>query len=147
MSKTRILCHVVFSTHNRHKTLNPECKRDLYGFIYSVFKRHKCWVERINGIADHIHILFDLNPTVSLSDLMKELKGSSSRWLRGNSEFPYFQGWGKGYFAVSVSPESIEKVKEYIILQEAHHKTGNFYEEIAYLIKLYGMEWYPDEWD
>lgn len=101
----------------------------------------------MNGMEDHIHILFDLHPTISLSVLMKEIKALSSQWLNKNPDFRFFRGWGKGYFAVSVSPEVKENVINYIISQETHHSKGDYRAEIENLIHQYGMEWYPDEWN
>lgn len=147
MSKTLIICHIVFCTKFREKSINPEYDRDLYAFICQIFKENKCWVHRINGASDHIHILLNLNPTIALADLMREVKASSSQWLKKNPDFRFFRGWGKGYFAVSVNPDNIEHVKQYIINQKDHHRSGGFEKEIEFLINHFGLDWFPDEWN
>ena len=105
-----------------------------------------CWVYRIGGMPDHIHILFDLNPTVSMAEVMKTLKQNSSIWLTNNSDFSRFRGWGEGYFAVSVSPGEKEGIRQYIINQKSHHRREDILGELERLIRIYEMEWYPDDW-
>ena len=56
------------------KYLNPDCDRELYAFLFSVLKKHNCFTYRINGMADHIHLLFDLNSTMSISEIVKHLE-------------------------------------------------------------------------
>ena len=146
MSKTKILCHIVFGTKGRRPTINNENKRLLYSYILSILKREKCWLHRLNGIEDHLHMLIDLHPAKSLAMLMKEVKASTSHWMRNNSNFYKFDGWGSGYFAVSVSPENKEGVLNYIKNQEIHHQGQDYLSEIEYIIKCYEMEWYPDDW-
>ena len=147
MSKTLIICHVVFATKHRKKSLNPDSTRELYAVLYHLLKKEKCWTYRINGMADHIHIVFDLNPALPLAELIKKLKWGSNKWLSLNADFPGFDGWGKGYFAVSVSPQDKEGVIEYVKNQQQHHSTGDFMAEIENLIKLYEMDWFPDDWE
>lgn len=147
MSKTSVICHVVFTTKHRRKAINPNYKRELYSVIFEMMKREKCWTYRINGMSDHIHMLFDLNPSVAMADLIKKIKWGSNKWLSNNVNFPNFDGWGKGYFAVSVTPTEKDNVIEYIKGQESHHSKGDFMAEIENLIKLYEMDWFPDDWD
>ena len=145
MSKTRIICHIVFATKAREKSINPEYKRDLYKYIYGIIKNHKCFTKRINGMSDHVHILLDLSPSIALSDLMEKIKSSSSLWLKSNPNFKKFKGWGRGYYAESIGREGEAACYTYICNQEVHHKDHSLSEELEYLIKSIGMEWYPDE--
>lgn len=147
MSKTLILCHIVFATKNRNKSITRGYERDLYAFLYDTIKQSKCWTYRINGMEDHIHILLDLNPTVSLSDLMKRIKWNSSKWLRGNPNFLRFNGWGEGYFAVSISPNERDGVVKYIMNQKEHHLKDSFMSEIETLVNAAELKWYPDDWE
>ena len=94
MIKNLCLLHVVFATKRREMTITEENKRELYAYIFGLLKNHKCYTYRINGIANHIHILFDLNPTIALSDIIREIKLSTNKWIRLNAgKFPYFWSW------------------------------------------------------
>lgn len=74
MSKVKATYHIVFGTKNRQQTITPEYRKDLYAYIYGILKQNSCHVHRINGMAEHIHILFDLNPMKALSEVVKSIK-------------------------------------------------------------------------
>ena len=146
MSKTNIIIHFVFGTKNRKRVILSENCRELYKYIYGILTNLECHIIRINGIEDHVHILTEINPSISIADIMKKVKQASSHWLKQNILFPDFNGWGRGYFAVSVSPEHKEDVRQYIINQEIHHKGIEYVDELQSMILGHGMEWYDDEW-
>lgn len=146
MSKVCILCHVVFGTKNRERTINPERKRELYNYFYGILNKKKCLVSRINGMEDHVHLLFELHPSVALADIVKILKQGSSNWIRKEWVFPMFRGWGNGYFAASIGMDGKEACRQYIMNQELHHKKCGYKEELQNALKSMGMEWYDDEW-
>ena len=143
MSTTRITCHIVFATKNRRPTIINEHKRELYAYIYGIIQNKKCTLIRMNGMADHIHLLVDIHPSVSVSELVKAIKQASSIWLKGNPNFPTFECWGEGYFAVSVGNDGIEACKNYIITQEEHHCKNDFLDELKSISKQYGLDWLP----
>ena len=146
MSKTQIICHFVFGTHRRRGTLIKERRRELYKYIYGILNNLGCYLIRINGIEDHVHILTEVNPSIAVSDIMKKVKQSSSHWIKENRIFPEFDGWGKGYFAVSVSPKDKEICRQYILNQEEHHKSSEYVSELKSMIEDLGLQWYEEEW-
>lgn len=97
-------------------------------------------------MADHIHVLFDLSPTVALADIVKSIKQSSSQWLKTNQNFPHFQGWGRGYYGFTLSAEHIESAINYIKNQQTHHITYGFLQEMRGIAEREGFEWYEDDW-
>lgn len=92
MSKTCILCHIVFATKQRQMVIVPENKRRLYAYL-GIINDRGCRALRIGGIENHVHLLIDLHPSIALAHLVKVLKQSSSNWLRTNNLFPWFRGW------------------------------------------------------
>ena len=141
MSKVVSLHHVVINTKNRHMTINVEHAEDMYRFITSIVKRNECFLCRIGGIENHIHMLVDLAPTVSLSHLVWDIKRSSSEWAKRCGLFPEFVGWGKEYGAFSVSNSHRDAVIRYIIGQREHHKQVNYDDEYRRLAERNGVEW------
>ncbi len=141
MSKVCALYHIVFCTAKREMTLSLEHLPDLYKFITSIIKENNCKLIRIGGIQNHVHILIDLNPAVSLSSLMQTVKGTSSSFLRRNPKFPWFGGWAKEYFACSVSPDRKNTVIEYIRNQQTHHLGSTFDNEILSFYKYAHLEY------
>ena len=117
---------MVFGTKSREYTLEKEKRRELYKYIYGILNNQNCHLIRINGIEDHIHLLFETPPTTAVADIVKKIKQSSAHWLKETRLLPHFDGWGRGYFAVTVSPGDVEPCKNYIINQEEHHKGKRF---------------------
>jgi len=87
---TQIFYHIVFSTKNRERTLNSQRREELYRYIWGIFKNRKCVLYRINGTEDHLHILCDLHPMVSLAGLVKGIKVASGKWIKNKGAFPKF---------------------------------------------------------
>lgn len=97
-------------------------------------------------MEDHVHLLVDVAPTIAIADLLKSIKWGSSKWIKETHIFPYFEGWGKGYFAVSISPGDKESCGRYIKNQELHHRGLPYQEELKSFVEKLGMEWYEDDW-
>lgn len=128
-------------------TLTEEYKRDLYGYILGIVKNKSCYLHRINGIPNHLHILLDLHPSVALADLVKDVKQFSHKWIKDNPEkFPLFDKWGEGYYAVSIGVNDLASCKRYIIDQENHHSGRDLLTEMEWMALTSGLTWYPDDW-
>ena len=145
MSKTTIYIHVVFTTKNREASIPTDQLTTLYKFVWHFLVDRNCRLLRIGGLEDHVHILFNLNPTQALSTLMKELKSSTSGWMMRDERFPYFEGWSSGYYAGSISPEVKDRVIEYIKDQRAHHHAETCGDEIMRLGRCF--DFIPDPRD
>ena len=142
MSKTYIVCHIVFSTKFRSNVLCEPYKHEMYKYIYGIIMNKGCKLIRMNGTENHIHILLELHPSIALADLVKDIKSWSTKWVRDNKNIPYFDGWGKEYFAESVSPDGIERCRQYIINQEVHHAHKSIEDELKEMCERIGMEFY-----
>ena len=131
MSKVKALYHIVFCTKRREMTIPDTLKEEVYRFIWAEVKKHNSRLIRIGGISNHIHLLIELNPDERLSVLMRDIKANTSGWLTRDSRFTKYDGWARGYFAVSVSPSGQESVVNYINSQAEHHKSRNFADELG----------------
>jgi putative transposase len=141
-SFTKIDIHGIFSTKNREGLISPKLEPLLYKKIREIFTRDlNCILHTINGIDDHIHVLFALNPSVSVSDVFKSIKGSSSHFVNQEDIIARKFAWQTGYAAFSVSPSQFQKAFKYIENQKQHHKTKTFNQELAALCKSHGVEW------
>jgi REP element-mobilizing transposase RayT len=138
-SLARNALHLVFSTKHREPMIDRGIEPKLHAYLAGAMKELKCPALKIGGVADHVHILFLLARTVSLSDAVEEVKKSSSKWmkLQGVSNF-YWQG-GYGAFSVSASNETM--VEAYIVNQPKHHRKMTFQDEFRTLFKKHGVEW------
>lgn len=139
-SYRQILYHIIFRTKNSRKTLPLDYNDKLFAYIMGIIKQKECHLYRINGMQDHIHILTDLHPSIALADLMREIKTSSSIWLKQQTEFSNFKGWSDGYAALTVSFKDKTRVIEYIKNQQDHHKNESFSNEFRRLLEEEGIE-------
>jgi putative transposase len=134
-SFNNIWVHVVFTTKNREPLIKQECEDKLFRFMTKQLIKMGCFVEEINGVPDHVHLLFKLSPTKSISEVVKQLKGSSSFWINSQKTSTEKFGWQTGYGSFSVSEFYVEKIKSYIKRQKEHHKIKKqtSEEELLYL--------------
>ncbi|MBL7967018.1 MAG: IS200/IS605 family transposase [Prolixibacteraceae bacterium] len=136
----QILYHLVFRTKDNRKTLSQENSRELYAYIMGFIQNKNGFLYRINGVEDHLHILCDLHPKIALADFMRDLKTSTSIWLKQSGKFPSFDGWSDGYAALTYSWKDKEMIVNYIKNQHEHHKRETFQEELRRLFKENGIE-------
>ena len=142
MSYVAAFYHIVFSTKSREMTINETNCEKLYKFCNYLVTEKGCALIRINGMGDHIHLLIELSPTLALSDFVKHIKQKSSIWMKESGLFPRFNGWGKEYFAHTVSHKDIPNVKAYIINQKAHHLAFPFDSELKRLVAHVGLTYF-----
>ena len=132
--------HLVFSTKGRLKLISKDIQPRLWGYIAAICKNNAMTVFAVAGMADHIHILFRLPPSLSLVRAVTLIKSNSSKWMR---ETKKTFAWQKGYGAFSVSSSNVSTVIRYIDQQEAHHKKKSFEDEFVALLKKHGVDFDP----
>lgn len=134
---TQIHIHFVFAVKFRDGIIQSKWKEDLYKYMSGIIQNNNHKLLAINGMSDHIHILIGLRPAQSISDLMKEVKQSSSKWINQNKLTNGHFEWQEGYGAFSYSKSQINQVVSYIQNQELHHKKKTFKEEyLDFLVKF-----------
>lgn len=136
----QIYYQIVFATKYRRPTITETHCEDLYKYIWGVVKNNHCKLYRINGIEDHIHIFCDLHPSVALANFVKDIKVSSSIWMKQSGLFPDFQGWQEGYGAFTYNIREKDKIINYVKKQKQHHKKEVFYDEYKRLLIENGIE-------
>lgn len=129
MSYVIQLTHIVINTKERRMTLAQENKNELFKYIWGIITNKNCRSYRINGICNHIHMLVGIHQSISLMELVREIKRSSSVWIKQTDNSPNFEGWSKEYAAFSVSWDAKDSVINYIKNQEEHHRATSFDDE------------------
>ena len=133
-SLTSVLIHLVFSTNNRQPLITPTIEPELFPYIAAELRNMDCPSLAINGTTDHLHILFALSRTKTIANVVKEVKGSTSRWIKPRSRL--FQ-WQAGYGGFSIGRSQVEQVKRYIARQKEHHRKLSFQDEFRALLRKY----------
>jgi len=126
---TQLYVHLVWATWDRLPLISLAFEARLFAAMVSKCKELKCEVLEIGGEADHVHVLVRFTPTITVSDLVKEIKGSSSHLVTHEITPNDFFKWQGAYRAFTVSPGDLERVRHYIRLQKAHHRDLTLLEE------------------
>lgn len=137
---TQIHIHAIFAVQNRISLISKTWEQRLYQYITGIIQNHGHKLLAINGMPDHIHVLFGMRPAQSLSDLMRDIKGDSSLWINENKIVAGKFTWQEGYGAFSYSKSQIPAVATYIENQELHHKKKAFIEEYLKILQDFEIE-------
>ena len=139
-SFNKIWIHAIWATKDRVPMIHSTVEQKIFLYISEQFRELGCPIRIINGMPDHIHCLFLLNPQKSIADIVKQIKGSSSHFINQNNLIVEKFAWQTGYAAYSVSESAVEKVFEYIKNQKSHHQKKTFQQEYEAFLKLYGLD-------
>jgi putative transposase len=138
-SFVQMYTHIVFHTKNNVDLIREDVEKDLYSYMGGILRNHKSCPLQIGGTSNHVHILCTLPKTVTLADLVEEVKKSSSRWIKTKGIHYRNFYWQDGYGGFSVSSSGVEAVKEYIATQKEHHKKLSMMDEYKNLLDEYGI--------
>ncbi|HEX2329881.1 MAG TPA: IS200/IS605 family transposase [Candidatus Angelobacter sp.] len=132
--------HVVFSTKERRRLIRPEMQPKLWAYLAGIARNHDFLVLANGGMEDHVHLLIQLPPALSLAMAVSTLKSNSSSWMSEHGS-PF--AWQEGYGAFSVSASNLKLVENYIANQERHHRKITFEDEFIGLLRKHGISFDP----
>ncbi len=138
---SQIYIQIVFSVKGRDNLISKKWKEDVNRYISGIIKNkgHKSII--VNGMPDHIHAFVGLKPSAAVSDLARDIKNNSSKFINDNKLVRGKFSWQEGYGAFSYSHSHIERVFNYIKNQQEHHKKRSFREEYLELLKKFEIEY------
>lgn len=142
---SQINIHCVFAVKGRENLISATFRDELYKYMSGILKNDNAYPLCVGGWLDHTHVFFELHPNSRISDLMRDLKASSSKWINDNKLVKGKFGWQNGYGAFSYSRSQRHDVINYIMNQEEHHKTKTFREEYLGMLKKFEIE-FKDEY-
>ncbi len=138
-SLSKLYVHSIFHIKNNACLIKPEDEKELYTYIGGLIKLSKSIPININGTEDHIHVLCIMSKNISLADLLEDIKGNSSRWIKTKGSHYQHFAWQGGYSGYSVSQSKVEAVNKYIENQKIHHKKQSFREEYILFLNENGI--------
>ncbi len=141
---TQLNIHAVFVVKGRANLLNDKIRHDVFRYISGILKNLGQFPLAVNGYKDHVHIFFEMSTTKSLSDILRDVKSNSSKWINENSLIKGRFEWQEGYAAFSYAKSQRNTVIRYIENQEQHHKRRSFRDEYLDLLKKFDMEYNVD---
>jgi REP element-mobilizing transposase RayT len=131
----------LFSTKNREPVLVDGWRDDLFHVLGGMANNLGCQSLIVGGVADHIHMLFQLGRTITIADAVGKIKSTSSLWVNQTHGLSISFHWQGGYAAFSVSQSNVEAVREYVLHQPKHHETQSFQDELREWLRRYEIEW------
>jgi putative transposase len=141
-SLAKLWVHLIFSTKDRYPFLSDKSlRKDMHAYLATVLRSHECETLTVGGVEDHVHALFALSRNYSIAEIVKEIKRTSSRWVKEKSPAQKKFSWQAGYGAFSVSQSHLEQVVHYIERQEEHHRGVTFQDEYRTFLKKYCVEY------
>ncbi len=138
---TQIYIHAVFAVEGRQCLLNPEHNQELQKYITGIVSGQKQKLLAVNNMPDHVHLLVGLQPDVSLSELIRDVKAGSSKFVNGKRWIPGRFEWQEGFGAFSYSRSQLGTVVRYIENQQRHHARKTFRQEYIELLERFGVSY------
>jgi putative transposase len=140
-SLAKIYVHLIFSTKNRTPLLADEWRDELFHVLGGTVNNLDCQSLIVGGVADHVHMLFQLGRTITIADAAGKIKSTSANWINQSRRLPGEFHWQSGYAAFSVSQSNVESVREYIRNQPQHHAKQSFQQELREWLRRYEIFW------
>jgi REP element-mobilizing transposase RayT len=135
-----IALHLVFSTKERRKTIPADLLPELHAVIATLINENGGRTVIVGGTPDHVHAVFLLDRTTRPTDLIREIKHRSSRWLTKQTGASGKFQWQNGYGLFSSGRSQIEALTKYVNNQAHHHQTVTFQQELLSILNKYGVE-------
>ena len=137
---TQNYVHIVFSVKEREKVLKSSFREEIFRYITGIVQNKKHKMLEINGVEDHIHILVGMHPTQSLSDLVRDIKFNSARFINDRKFIRGHFAWQEGYGAFSIGRSELKQIHAYIQNQPEHHLNESTMGEKQRFYKYYGYD-------
>jgi putative transposase len=138
---TQIYLQFVFAVQDRYSLINNAWKNELYQYITGIIRNNKHKLIAINGTANHLHVFIGYKPHQLIPDLLRDIKGGSSKWINEKGFVQSKFSWQAGYGVFSYSHSQIDHVVKYILNQEEHHKKKSFREEYIQLLERFDIKY------
>ena len=138
---TQLYIQVVFAVEGRQSLISPEHNDELQKYITGIVSAQKHKLIAINNVPDHLHLLVGLRPDAALSDLVRDIKTGSSKFINEQRWVMGRFSWQEGFGAFSYSRSQLTAVIRYIHNQQKHHARQSFLDEYRALLERFGVEY------
>ena len=132
---TRLQVHIVFAVKHRNCLISPKWREELQKFITGIVNNRKQKILAIYCMPNHVHILIGHSPDIVISDIVRDIKSGSSKWINDNKLVKGRFEWQSGFSAFSVGYMGMQDVINYILNQEEHHKMRGFRDEYIHFLR------------
>ena len=138
---SQLYVHIVFPVKNRLNLIKSKNKETVQKYITGIIQNKKNKLLAISCMPDHLHLFIGLNPDISISSLVHDIKIASSKFINEKIKLAIKFQWQEGYGAFSYSHSQIGNVIKYINNQEIHHKKKTFKEEYLEVLEKFNLKY------
>jgi REP element-mobilizing transposase RayT len=142
---TSLNYHIVFGTKYRRRLVTRDLQERCYEYLGGTIRGLSGHLIQIGGIEDHVHLLVQLPPTITVSNAVRDIKANSSKQMKEISRATNEFEWQVGYSAFTVSISQVETVTKYLERQEEHHRHQTFEEEYIAFLKRHQIQFRRDQ--
>ena len=146
---SKLYVQIVFAVQGRQNLISRKHNEELQKYITGIVQKRKNKMLSIYCMPDHLHLLTGLSPTMSVSDLVRDIKTGSSNFINSQNWIRGKFNWQESFGAFSYSRDQVNTIAQYILNQEEHHKKTTFREEYISMLKEFEIEYderYLFEW-
>ena len=136
----KVYVHLIWATKRRSPIISKDLKPLLLKHIRENGIKKGIFIDQLNCVEDHIHLLISMNADQTIANIVRLLKGESSHWVNKEKLLMIYFEWQDDYIALSVSNSALRIVRAYIRNQEAHHKAKNYIKEHSDFLKVEGED-------
>ena len=140
---TQLYIHIIFAVKGRESLIPKQHKEALHQYITRIITHKEQTVIQINSMPDHVHVLVGISPDVAVSDLVRDIKANSSKWINRKRWIMGGFEWQTGFAAFSYAHSQLDAVVRYIKNQEAHHARRSFKAEYLEFLKRFDVVYNP----
>jgi putative transposase len=140
-SFTQIYIQLVICVKFKNNRLSREVREEVFNILGNILNEYGHKPIKINGVEDHVHLFFGMNPKYALSDTVRELKRRSSTFINEKNFFRQKFSWQFGYGAFSYSQSHMQRVYDYVANQEQYHERKSFEKEYKKFLEEYEVEY------
>ena len=140
---TQIYLHIVFAVRGRDSMIKPEHKEEIHKYITGIIQKRDHKLIAINSMPDHVHILIGYDPKKGLSELVRDIKAGSSKFINDSRWLKTKFFWQEGYGAFSYSRSQLDRIVKYIENQEEHHQKKDFRAEYLDMLEKFSVDYNP----
>ena len=138
-SLAKVLVHLIFSTKERRCLIAEDIREELNAYLVGVLRNHDSPALAVNGVTDHMHILFRLSRNYAVSTIVEEVKKASSKWIKTKGPLYTRFHWQDGYAAFSIGKSGEQDARRYIASQNEHHRQTSFQDELRAFLQKYDV--------
>ena len=147
---TQIYVQIIYAVKGRQNLIIEKHRQEVEKYICGIIKKNQSKPLAIYCNPDHVHVLIGLHPSFSISNMARDIKGNSSKWINEQKIIKGQFNWQEGYGAFTYSKSQLDAVCQYIINQPEHHKKSTFKEEYLLFLKKHEIDYderYVFDWN